>query len=379
IGQDTKIKTKDIRSTDKSNKDRTFGTMNAQEVIARPLDMIRNVELGSSADEEVDGDGSDPVQRAFDELLCQAFPTGEVVLERVPVLSKQALLTGVLSANSLVRYRGMIQDMYDPEYFVGSYDEVESATGRRTRFISKYTESLATRPGFVNDYEGPEVKTMERLPLFCVPVPGLSPWAVPPPGRSVEVVSTENGAVSNKRARDSDDYRMDYTINESGDSDPCIPTPTPSYHRHNKIICLSPESVQTPSNDPGIEGEDSQRGGVGGVRGTDTVSTNFHQELELEDLACLVKMYGLKEGELKLNDTVDFVGVLVYDQALPPQMLGGVCHSHSSGTGGQDVVSGGSAGHNELEKKILANRFEGLEDFSRQVPPASLAPRLHCV
>lgn len=80
----------------------------------------------------------------------------------------------------------------------------------------------------------------------------------------------------------------------------------------------------------------------------------FHhrQELELEGLACVVKLYDYKEGDLKLNDNAEFVGVLGYDQALPSQEDG-------------QVGSG--------------DPFQGLSEFSRKVPPPSLAPRLHCI
>ncbi|CAN0418733.1 unnamed protein product [Discosporangium mesarthrocarpum] len=92
-----------------------------------------------------------------------------------------------------------------------------------------------------------------------------------------------------------------------------------------------------------------------------TSLTVFQQELDLEDVPCLVKMYGLREGEVKLNDTMDFVGVLVYDQAFPNPS--------------QAVAVGPGGGWGWIN----GNPFEGLEGFSRKIPPASLAPRLHCV
>ena len=81
----------------------------------------------------------------------------------------------------------------------------------------------------------------------------------------------------------------------------------------------------------------------------------FHhgQELELEGVACVVKLYDYAEGDLKLNDTAEFVGVLGYDdQSLP---------SH------------------EEEQTGSGDPFQGMEHFSRKVPPPSLAPRLHCI
>lgn len=65
---------------------------------------------------------------------------------------------------------------------------------------------------------------------------------------------------------------------------------------------------------------------------------------------------------MKLNETVEFVGVLGYDDALSPPE-GGSAREEGGGEAG--MVSG--------------NPFQGLEDFSRKVPPPSLAPRLHCI
>lgn len=69
---------------------------------------------------------------------------------------------GKLPPNSLVRYCGMVQDQYEPEYFVGSFEQIETATGQRSRVDVKYADAIAQKPGFVNEYDGPGAKTMER-------------------------------------------------------------------------------------------------------------------------------------------------------------------------------------------------------------------------
>lgn len=56
----------------------------------------------------------------------------------------------------------MVQDQHDPEYFVGSFDEVETATGRRSRVEVKYVDSIAQKPGVVNEYLEPGATTMDR-------------------------------------------------------------------------------------------------------------------------------------------------------------------------------------------------------------------------
>ena len=45
-----------------------------------------------------------------------------------------------LKANSLVRYRCMIQDMYDPEFYLGKYEVKDTATGNTFLRSGKYKD-----------------------------------------------------------------------------------------------------------------------------------------------------------------------------------------------------------------------------------------------
>lgn len=47
----------------------------------------------------------------------------------LPFLTEEAVRTGKIRPNSIVRYRGMVQDMYDAEFFDAVYEEEEEATG----------------------------------------------------------------------------------------------------------------------------------------------------------------------------------------------------------------------------------------------------------
>ena len=61
----------------------------------------------------------------------------------------------------------MVQDQYEPEFFIGSFEEVDTATGQRSRVDSKYTDCLPQKAGFINELEGPDAKTMERF-VSCI-------------------------------------------------------------------------------------------------------------------------------------------------------------------------------------------------------------------
>jgi Mini-chromosome maintenance replisome factor len=99
-------------------------------MIAKPLELIDRLLAEAAASGQ---SHEDAVKRAFEAALqdpeCSA---------RVPLLSKHNLQSGNLPANSLVRYRGMVQDMHAPEFYVGEFDEVELATGARRKVSTKY-------------------------------------------------------------------------------------------------------------------------------------------------------------------------------------------------------------------------------------------------
>ena len=74
---------------------------------------------------------------------------------------------------SLVRFRGMIQDVRDPEYYAGVYEE-RLPSGEKTLKTGKYRDVLEiSSGGAVSDVNG---ATWQRLPLVCVTVPSETQW-----------------------------------------------------------------------------------------------------------------------------------------------------------------------------------------------------------
>ncbi|CAM9320213.1 unnamed protein product [Scytosiphon promiscuus] len=365
-----------------------MANIDIEELIARPLDVIARLR-GELKARDGSGSGtqeSAQVAKAISEALCSgASPP----LERVPVLSRESLAEGKLAANSLVRYRGMVQDQYEPEYFVGSFEEVQTDTGKRNRVDVRYVDSIAQKPGFVNEYDGPGAKTMERLPLYCVPVPGQSKWAMPPihgdrgQGKEEEEEDAAAAGGMQKRQRDDIDERgrgdaMDCTVGDEAAELSAVNGHT-NGNSQTKVPRASGEGTEVATSN-----------GVG-TRKPSSLTPNgksaapaFHhgQELELAGLACVVKAYDFREGQIKLNDTAEFVGVLGYDHAAAASV------SDEAGVtpDDEDVAMGGGDAAAEQQQvspseagAVAGNPFQGLEDFSRKIPPPSLAPRLHCV
>eukprot|EP00944_MAST-04C_sp_MAST-4C-sp1_P011938 g11938.t1 len=101
------------------------------------------------------------------------------LLHSIPILTRKGVEQGIYKPGSLVRYRGMIQDVFDPEYFVGVSPGVHKKTLKERKFPTKYMDTVLLPSDYdiVEDAEDHFSSTMSRLPLFVVPTPGESRWA----------------------------------------------------------------------------------------------------------------------------------------------------------------------------------------------------------
>lgn len=88
--------------------------------------------------------------------------------------------------------------------------------------------------------------------------------------------------------------------------------------------------------------------------------------MEFDGLPCVVKVYDFREGLLKLNETVEFVGILAYDQPDP------------SPENAQEAAGEGQRERGAKTAGVM-DPVKAMEEFARKVPPPSLAPRLHCI
>ena len=87
----------------------------------------------------------------------------------VPALTRAAMATGRLAAGDVVRYRGMVQDIFDPELFATTFVDAETGETRSAMFRD------ALPPGASVDSSKPG-RIAERSVFYVVPVPGETPW-----------------------------------------------------------------------------------------------------------------------------------------------------------------------------------------------------------
>ena len=127
------------------------------------------------------------LQHVFEAASPEALRTGDGVCVAASLrvaLSSPGASKAVPSLNacrvdqvapgSLVRFYGMVQDVQDPEFYVGAYEEVSPSGEARLR-TGKYRDMLDVQPNCT--VRPRDDCTWQRTPVVCVPIPMQSEWA----------------------------------------------------------------------------------------------------------------------------------------------------------------------------------------------------------
>ncbi|KAK1285285.1 Mini-chromosome maintenance complex-binding protein [Acorus calamus] len=224
--------------------------------VANPLGLVRQTFERAVAAERVDPSSSSGGDwGALD--LFRDFLSDPISLSQVPVLNPENL--SWVRPNSLVRFRGMVQDMLGNEFYVGAFKE-----GSKWR-TNKFTD-VASFPMAPES----EQRLWERRLYYCVPVPGQNSWTLGSPCSSEAVKNMYGNSGSSpqgeKRPRDAGADCMDVNVDED-----------------------RPLAPRSRSHVP---------------------------DFDANSLPCLVKIYDSLEDELKLNDVFEFIGVLTFDSEI---------------------------------------------------------------
>jgi hypothetical protein len=328
------------------------------------------------------------VRSRFNEALSQPG-----VMSRVPEIN--AVGVDNVPPGALVRFRCMVQDMYNPEYYVGAYRDASAGGRWRT---TKYTEDL----GPEDDRDGPcDRKIWERRVLYCVPLPGESAWVrrldgagagAPPrtPSKDVEPAS------ANKRARDMDlDVDMDagslpLESGAHGDPDRAPKTTT------NTTTTAAAAAAAKRAN-LGVSSPSSLTFAEGGaptfvVNDGDDAALNLPLGSRARDATndsdlpvptpCIVKMYGTEDADdVKLNDVLEIVGVL----AIAPNIAAEAEAAEAAGMANAAAAAAAAAGEAGVAAAAAAAGGPGVAavDFMDEErahnPPTSVVPRFHAL
>lgn len=259
----------------------------------------------------------------------------------IPSLNDTPLHT--LRPNSLVRYRCMIQDMYDPEFYLGSYEVVDTKTGKTSMKSGKYKDIAECASFQQINMDSTNNKTMDRQTLYGVPIPGESEWVkagyTERVGTKVHP-STSYTPVRCKRGLDEEGSE----VNSHSEAMETSDSAKPATMETGQSSTTSFENKRTCANDR--------------PAGNNPVLPDLNFPLpEEKGISCLVKVYDNIDG-FCVNDVVEFVGVLSVDPSLAQFEP-------------EDQSS---------QNNICTDAFEvSAEEKNAHAPPPSLVPRLHAV
>ncbi|KAI7805248.1 mini-chromosome maintenance complex-binding protein [Triplophysa rosa] len=241
-----------------------------------------------------------------------------------------------LKPNSLVKFRCMVQDMFDPEFFMGVYEINDPTSNTKLVKCGKYKD--VTDCGQV-DFNSRNTVTSERQTFYCVPIPGESQWirnSYAGTSQARVVPSTSYAPNRHKRSYEEDDD-MDTYPQKMKDLNQGAQGSASSYR--------NTESKRQETEAPNQNSSPSHC--------TSSLDLNFPLPGE-KGPACLVKVYEDWDS-FKLNDMLEVFGVLSVDPAL-------------------SVIA------DEREASSLMDPTDSMETIEEQrvhSPPASLVPRLH--
>lgn len=239
-------------------------------------------------------------------------------LDRLPSLNQVA--NHELCDGQLVTFRCMVQDMFDPEFYLGRYRVRCPGGGGVVERTGRYRDVVSCGPR--EELEAPrDGDTRDRLAYYCVSVPGEAAWVAD--HHASAAAPGVSGTRANPLKRGLEEEVMD-TVEEAA-----VPA-------EGELAKKS--KSETAAN--GASGEVKKAAEI------NKTASKLGLNLPLPNpagKAAIIKLYDLKEGEIKLNDLVEVVGIV----SLDPSMAAG-----------EDVEEMGF-------------------NSSPSLPPPSLVPRLH--
>lgn len=207
-------------------------------------------------------------------------------LSKIPSINNNSVKN--LSPNSLVCFRGMVQDMLDPEFYLGKYSITNKSTNEKSMKTGCYTEVSENLAEEV-DFDSASNVTLERQTFVCVPVPGENKWLRDMYASNSPVVENDTVISNNSKKR------LHNSMEET-----------------NCANIMDTDNSTSPSQMKKLK---SENGDVA-VNGTHSAKTSGDDERKIYPLpnetgmACFVKMYS-GGSDLKLNDVCEFYGVLM--------------------------------------------------------------------
>ncbi|KFW94376.1 Mini-chromosome maintenance complex-binding protein, partial [Phalacrocorax carbo] len=264
-----------------------------------------------------------------------------------------------LKPNSLVKFRCMVQDMFDPEFYMGVYETVDLNTNARVLHFGKYRDVAECGVSYTHyiNFEIIEslrmektsriMKSKQRQTFYCVPVPGESAWFVLVLNcQYYAYISASQARVSPSTSYTPSRHKRSYEEDEDMDLHPSKQKEQHIGSGGDIHGCVEPKRFETEAS-----------------AGHHLISPNCSPPLDLnfplpgeKGPACLVKVYESWDS-FKVNDVLEVYGILSVDPVL-------------------SIVNSEERESSALDPMECMDTAEEQRVHS---PPASLVPRIHVI
>ncbi|KMR04799.1 mini-chromosome maintenance complex-binding [Lasius niger] len=214
------------------------------------------------------------------QLSCQQILENPDVLREIPLLNDLQLHD--ITDKQLVRFRGMVQDMYDPEYFFKRYEVKNTKTGESDIRCGMYMDAARCLSHEEISFDSNKNEHSERQTYIVMSIPGLNKWAKEQNKCTETNVQEFNSMTRNdnisKRSLDDTDFE--------------------------KMDCSEPvtkkEKILIDNSDVNMSNDHSK---VQNILSEEHI-LNFPIPID-EGKACIVKIYD--GAALKLNQVIDII------------------------------------------------------------------------
>ncbi|XP_061491813.1 mini-chromosome maintenance complex-binding protein isoform X1 [Rhineura floridana] len=246
-----------------------------------------------------------------------------------------------LKPSSLVKFRCMVQDMFDPEFYMNVYETIDIHTKSRVLNFGKYRDVAECGPHQEIDLNRKQIVTGDRQTFYCVPVPGESAWV------KEAYTSASQARVCPSTSYTPSRHKRSYEEDEDTELHP-------SKQREQHLGSIP--DIHGSGEPKRLETEASARHQMVSLNCSPPLDLNFPLPGE-KGPACLVKIY--ENGDsFKVNDVLEVYGILSVDPIL--NMVNNEERENSSPAESMDCM-------------------DTVEEQRVHSPPASLVPRIHVI
>ncbi|XP_012551542.1 uncharacterized protein LOC100286771 isoform X1 [Bombyx mori] len=245
---------------------------------------------------------------------------------QIPLINSNA--SHNLTDGNLVRFRGMIQDMHNPEFYFEKFEVFNTTTNEVKVKSGKYRDTAHVLENEKINYSE-NLISGQRQTLVVVSIPGLNDWVQQLEDKQNYLKHLEEPPNTSKRLHPSTKLKRSYDDTEDNLDEMEV---------DNEAVNKEMKILDHKDNTP------------------DVVSREHLLNYPLPDVpskSCIVKIYSDNEN-LKLNDMIEVIGFLSVDPSL-------------------------SGEFKEDKDSMIELQIESSVEIITHNPPPSLVPRLHAV